>query len=111
MTDSKPNGPELSPYQAAMQALAQYDRALMLHLQQVGAVNPVEVYLILKKLVLEVTALRELVFETMSIDAEGNRQPQMHAGLQAMYCERLQLIAEGTTAGMQGPRLLVPGRH
>lgn len=104
--------PTPPPFQLAMMMQAQYQQQLQLEMAKAGGAypgfSPLEMYLTLKTLIAEVTALRELMFDIASTGPEGmDKQLRMQHYVQ--YCHRLSQIYRGLIVQLnESPKLIVP---
>jgi len=109
--DEQPQPIELTPLQLTMQAAARFRAVLAQDVVTAGNnVDPMEVWLRLHVLALELTALREMVLDTMATaEEEGevivNREAREH--LAAAYFGRLSAMLVHETAKLDKPRIAV----
>jgi hypothetical protein len=111
--DEQPKPEAPPPYQLAMMMQAQYQRALADQLIQaqgapVKSFTPADIWMTQKVLILEVTALRELVLDIASTGPEGMDQNLRMQHVVA-YCHKLAAIYQAQIKAMhEAPKLLVP---
>lgn len=99
----------LNPYERAMHATTRYQLALKQAIvAQGGNIDAGGMFLQVNTLILETTALRELVFDVASTKPDGSPDNDMRMQLVVGYLGRLTAILEGTVAQMSQPKILVP---